>query len=119
MDLTAFFIVWFLVGIISGGITVLIAKARGHQGLPWWFIFGFLLFLIAVIVAVGLPPKTTRNNPQRKCPYCGADVPGAERICRSCNRTLPDFGTATVNSWEKTVAGGDDVEKWTKRNSQN
>jgi len=116
MDSYTFFVAWFFGSIISGCVTVLIAKARGHRPSFWWFLFGFFLFVIAVIAAVGLPPKAARNNPQRKCPYCGADVPSANRVCSACDRSLPDLGTATVNSWEKTVAAGDDVEKWAKQN---
>jgi hypothetical protein len=118
MDTYTFMVCWIVGSFIGGCITWMVAKWRGHGNPIGWFIFGFFAFVFAVLVALIVTPRINRNNPQRKCPYCGASVPGAVRACPACKRGVPDFGTATVGSWEKTVSGGDDVEKWAKKNQQ-
>jgi hypothetical protein len=113
-----YLIAWIFAAALLGIITGFIAQKKGYDFFTWW-LFGTVLFIVALIIIIALPQNTAssrgRNAPSRKCPYCGANAGGANN-CPECNRTLPDLGTATVGSWEKTVTRADDVEKWSQNN---
>jgi hypothetical protein len=96
---------------IFGWITGTVAKNRGQEFAPW-FIFGALLFIVALFLK---PPG--RKQSRRSCPYCGADV-GSEMRCPSCGRGQPNIGAATVNSWETTVSKADGVDRWIQQQNR-
>ena len=116
MDLPVLIFGFFLVG----GITAAVAKLKRRDPLLW-FLFGAALFIVALPVVLLLPEgdvRRGRNAPQKFCPYCGAGLDGGQMHCPQCRRLQPDIGAATGSSWERTVAGDDEVAKWTRQKEQ-
>jgi hypothetical protein len=52
----------FLVAIVLGLIPAAIASAKGHQFISWW-VFGALLFIVALPMAIVLKPRDTTQPP--------------------------------------------------------
>jgi hypothetical protein len=106
-------------GMLLGVITGAIAQKKGGSFLGWW-LFGTLLFIIALPMALLMETNTRelarKGQGTKGCPYCGTTMPVKERTCPKCNRLQPTSNISTGSSWEKTVAGADEVEKWAKQN---
>jgi hypothetical protein len=47
---------FFLIAAVLGVVVGLIARSKGRSFIGWWF-FGFMLFLVAIILVLVLPAK--------------------------------------------------------------
>jgi hypothetical protein len=103
-----------------GAATGAIAEKMGCSFAVWWMI-GTLLFMVGLIVVLVLPQnkagqhRGARICPSRSCPYCGERLEIGSRDCSACGHALPIMATTTMDSWGKTVAARDDVEKWASK----
>ena len=103
-----------LLAILLGLIPAVIAEKKGRSFIVWW-LFGALLFIVALPLAILLENKTiARNSGVKHCPYCGQALPVKEMECPNCHRAQPVTATSDAEQWQKTVAAADDVEKWAK-----
>jgi len=113
MEISSIFVLIFL-AMLLGVITGAIAQSKGDSFMAWW-LFGTLLFIIALPMVLIMPAKGAGRNSTRKiCPYCQSKLASNVMKCPECKRSQPDVGAATVNSWERTVGGVDEVAKWAK-----
>lgn len=101
-----------LLGLITGAI----AQKKGESFFVWW-LFGALLFIVALPMALLMKEKTVeRNSGMKHCPYCGQIIAVKAMECPNCRRAQPVTATNDASQWERTVAASDDVEKWAKQN---
>jgi hypothetical protein len=92
------FFAGLLLALILGCIPGAIAQSKGHSFAGWW-IFGALLFIVALPMSLMLSPKRDEYADQinalafaaahRKCPSCAEMVKREAVICRFCGRDLP------------------------------
>ncbi len=75
-------VIVLLFAAILGIIPAMIAGQKGHEPFPWW-IFGTLLFILALPAALLIEDKHKRRCPEcrewimmdaRKCPFCGTSL---------------------------------------------
>lgn len=86
---------------VIGVIPAVIANRKGKDFFPWW-IYGTLLFPIALIHAIAA--KTYHRGIElhqasegmRKCPQCAEMVKAEAKICRYCQRDLPAVESPVV-----------------------
>jgi hypothetical protein len=101
------YIVILVVAALIGLIPAKIARSKGYTFSKWW-VYGFLLFIVAIIHACMLKPKTAStgtgksgiaiNTPAgdtKKCPYCAEPIKAEATFCRFCDKELPIETVAT------------------------
>ena len=100
---------WIVCALVGAALAS--EKGRGSHG----FLLGLLFGPIGIVIALLLPSRAAgrRNQGTKNCPYCGTAMAVADMECPNCRRSQPPRPTSA--DWEKTVAGGDDVEKWAKK----
>ena len=70
-----------ILGAILGVIPGAIAARKGRSFVLWW-LFGSLLFIVALPMSIILKPA-------RQCPECAGGVDKKARKCRHCGSPLP------------------------------
>lgn len=83
---------WLMLGIVVG----IIAGSKGRSFLGW-FVYGFLLFPVA-LVHVLVTPRNQAHDDRRallsgevvKCPACAELVRREAVVCKHCGRDLPE-----------------------------
>ena len=86
------------IGLGLGLIPASIAANKGHNFVGWW-VFGSLLFIVALPVALLIAPAEAHKKvmeAMRKCPYCAELVKRDAIVCRFCGRDLPPLGSDEV-----------------------
>jgi hypothetical protein len=94
------YVVILIVAALLGLIPAKIARSKGYAFGKWW-VYGFLIFIVAIIHACVLKPKassTTMNGSgntknisaesTKKCPYCAETIKAEAKICRFCGKEL-------------------------------
>jgi hypothetical protein len=78
----------YLLAVFLGLIPAAIARGKGYNFLLWW-VFGALLFIIALPYALIIKPNTPALEAQqgiRKCPHCAEMIKREATVCRYCGR---------------------------------
>lgn len=93
-----------LLCLVLGLIPAAIARAKGRSAFGWW-IYGSILFLIALPHALLLDSieasrTLLRESGRRRCPYCAEVIQAAATLCRFCQRDLSDENMKVCSSME-------------------
>ena len=85
------FVVFWVIG---GIIVAIIASNKGRNGCAW-FVYGFLLWPIALVhILVSRPnqeaveERALERGERKKCPHCAELIKKDARVCRYCHRDV-------------------------------
>ena len=87
----------FMVSIFLGTIPAAIAYRKGRSFYFWWP-YGWLLFLIALIHSLLIKKDyegLARRGKAKQCPFCAEYVKPEAKICRFCGHALDDASCPT------------------------
>ena len=75
-----------------------IAYSKGHRAWLAWWLYGVLLFIIALGHALLLTPTKEAIDERavgagdQKCPHCAEWIKGEAKVCRFCGRDVEPAG---------------------------
>jgi len=92
----------FLVGWVAFAILgAIIAGAKGHNAIGFFFLGLFLSPLLSIIAALVVKPnrkyldaEALGKGEARKCPFCAELIRPEAKVCRYCSRELPELPVA-------------------------
>lgn len=92
-----------LLAVLLGLIPATIAQRKGYGFGDYW-IFGALLFIVALPVALLRKPNPEK---QRECPACRSWIDRQARVCARCGRDVPEPAPLPqpVRPWKRPVPG--------------
>jgi hypothetical protein len=83
-----------LVAMVLGALVGVIAQAKGRGFFGRW-IYGTLLFVVAIIHVLVIRPNATGvearalvGGDTRKCPHCAEIIKAEAKVCRYCGRDV-------------------------------
>lgn len=86
----------FFLCILIGLIPAMIAQKKGHSFVAWW-LYGALLFIIALPHALLIRPANARQ-----CPHCAEWIRDEAKVCKHCGRDVEPVtsGAERKYSWQ-------------------
>lgn len=75
--------------VLLGIIPAAIANTKGHSFLGWW-IFGALLFIVALPLAIIQKPASGPGTPFQQCPFCAEHIRAEASVCKHCGRDVKE-----------------------------
>jgi hypothetical protein len=85
----------FVLAILIGLLPAVIAQGKGRSFVLWW-IYGTALFIVALPHSLIMKPDQDESERRqladgmRKCPSCAELVKAEAKVCRFCQRDLPE-----------------------------
>lgn len=98
-----------ILAVFLGLIPAAIASNKGHNGFLWW-LFGALLFIVALPLALILPRDTRELEARelrggaRRCPHCAELIRREAKVCRFCGRDVDPAPPSTSSITPSAVA---------------
>lgn len=84
----------FVLWLVGGLVVALIASSKGRNGCGW-FIYGFLLWPIALVHILVSPPnrkvmesRALESGELKRCPHCAELIRADANVCRYCGRDV-------------------------------
>jgi energy-coupling factor transporter transmembrane protein EcfT len=81
-----------ILGPIFGLIVGIIAKLKSRGFWIWW-LYGFLIFPIALIHVIFV------SNGKPRCPHCAERIHKEAKVCRFCGRDIPPIPVKTFDAY--------------------
>ena len=114
-DLISLYLTWGA-AISLGLVPAIIAHRKGHAFWIWW-LFGVLLFYVALPLAVVRSTNEDRlerrklDSGQRKCRYCAEFIKREAIVCKHCGHGLKEYARKKKLMEQVTqgAAGRDEV----------
>ena len=84
---------WLIFWVVMAAVVAIIAHSKGLSG-GLWFLYGFLIWPIALVHALVSPradqAEKTRGLKagRRPCPHCAEMIRPEARVCPHCQRDL-------------------------------
>ena len=90
MDPGTIIFVSFMGALVCSAIGYGIGATRNRAAQGAWL--GLLLGPIGIIIILVLTPlpEVAHVDPQRKCPYCAEMILAEAKVCRYCQREVPE-----------------------------
>lgn len=93
-------------------MAIAVAVAANVKGLNWfpWFIYGFLLWPVALVhvlvrrradetaAAAATAPRPQLAERRAACPFCSEQVVTTAKVCRFCGHELPEVWSTPARS---------------------
>lgn len=79
-------VLWVVLGLLPG----FIAQRKGYSFVRWW-IYGALLFIVALPWALLMKPNAETRRP---CPWCRTVIDREAWVCPQCGRDVDPHGAA-------------------------